>query len=419
MKKLYILLIAIFVAGASIAQCTGDRYRKHVFLDYDVTTGINFGSNIDLQGSTVQLLMDVYEPQGDVETARPLMILAHGGNFLGGTTNGADVLPLCENFSKMGYVVASVDYRVGFNNFPIPGPDSVDATETVVRTVHDIRAAIRYFKMDYSTQGNTFGIDTNMIVIGGVSAGAIAAMHTVYLDDISEMPTYIDTTQAGLGGGVEGNSGNPGYFSGNLMGCINIAGAIRDTTWMQPGDPALLSLHGDADGTVPYGTDIISLLGVVDIMEVHGSGSVAPDATAKGIDNCLYTHPGQDHTPHVSNAAYLDTTLTLMRNFMVHLVCGDPMECTYNGDILTVENYKINKDISIYPNPAINEINIDAGDHMITGVRMYNVLGKLVYSSTAPFGHTTVIQRDQFPSGIYMIEINTPEGKGLKKAILR
>ena len=61
--------------------------------------------------------------------------------------------------------------------------DSIDGTETVVRAVHDYRAAIRYFKKDFSENGNIYGIDTSLIFAGGVSAGAITAVHVAYMDN--------------------------------------------------------------------------------------------------------------------------------------------------------------------------------------------------------------------------------------------
>ncbi len=416
MKKTFTLLALLIIGLYTQAQCTGDRYRKQVFLDVTTTSDIVYGSNVNLQGNTESLKLDVHEPTGDTETNRPLLIMVHGGNFIGGSKTGADVLPLCESFAKMGYVTASIDYRVGFNGFPIPGPDSVDATETVVRVVHDIRAAIRYFKMDYSENGNTYGIDTSKIVIGGVSAGAIAVVHTAYLDDINEMPSYIDTTQAGLGGGVEGNSGNPNYTSTGILGVINIAGAIRDTSWMTPGSMPLLSFHGDADQTVPYDSDIIWLLGQVQIMRVDGSASMETRANNVGITNCLYTHPGQGHTPHVGNAAYTDTTESVMRNFLVHLVCGDPLDCSYTGSIVSIDEENI-IGLSVYPNPAKDIISFEIENGSIEEVRLVNVLGELIYSQKGSLGLIHRINSRDIPKGMYVAEIKSNTGTTTAKIL--
>ena len=44
--------------------------------------------------------MDVYTPDGDTFTQRPLIIFAHGGVFIGGDKNNFMMVELCEAFAK-------------------------------------------------------------------------------------------------------------------------------------------------------------------------------------------------------------------------------------------------------------------------------------------------------------------------------
>ena len=67
------------------AQCTGDRYKMQIFSGFDITSDILYGNNISYTGSSEDLTLDVYEPTGDTETNRPLMIICHGGNFTSGS----------------------------------------------------------------------------------------------------------------------------------------------------------------------------------------------------------------------------------------------------------------------------------------------------------------------------------------------
>ena len=326
---LSIVLIS-FSLNMFAQDCSSGRYVSEVFTTLNVTSNIQYGENINLQGTNELLMLDVYEPVGDAMAERPLIIWAHGGSFISGIKTGPDVVPLAQDFAKMGYVTASMSYRLGMNGIPFPGPDSVDATETVIRAVHDARAAIRFFKKDFAENGNTYGIDTNNIFFGGVSAGGIMAVHLAYLDKENEIPTsYIDTSQAGLGGGVEGNSGNPGY-RGNARAIINSSGALRDTAWMEAGDTPVISFHGDADATVPFGTDIISMLSVFPIMMIDGSRSIHERAENLGMNHCFDPWPGQDHVAHVSNAAYYDTLVTMSSNFLMQFVCGIAPICDYD-----------------------------------------------------------------------------------------
>ena len=46
--------------------------------------------------------MDVYTPDGDTYTERPLIIFAHGGSFYAGDKNNPTMVSLCESFAKRG-----------------------------------------------------------------------------------------------------------------------------------------------------------------------------------------------------------------------------------------------------------------------------------------------------------------------------
>ena len=143
MKKIYASVFAatllFFTTSDVTAQCNGTRYRDITFAQDSVISNITYGNNVTMANAAIALKLDVHMPQGDNAPLRPLIIMAHGGNFLGGSKTGGDVLQLCHDLSVMGYVVASVDYRVGMTGFPFPGPDSTDATESVLRATHDAK----------------------------------------------------------------------------------------------------------------------------------------------------------------------------------------------------------------------------------------------------------------------------------------
>ena len=140
------IVLCSFCLNTVAQDCSTGRYVSEVFTTLNTTSDIQYGQNIDLNGNSQNLLLDVYEPQGDTMLERPLIIWAHGGSFVGGDKTGTDIKPLAEDFAKMGYVTASIDYRLGMGGLPFPGPDSVDATETVIRAVHDARASVRFFQ---------------------------------------------------------------------------------------------------------------------------------------------------------------------------------------------------------------------------------------------------------------------------------
>src|SRR6185295_5606174 len=127
MKKIYTLLLFALTTVTANAQCGQGRFHDFVFSGNTLKSDITYGSNIKYDGSTQTLLLDIYEPQGDTMAARPLIIMAHGGAFLGGSKTGTDIVPLCKDFAKLGYVVASIEYRLGMKNFPLMDSNSASA----------------------------------------------------------------------------------------------------------------------------------------------------------------------------------------------------------------------------------------------------------------------------------------------------
>ena len=74
----------------------------------------------------------------------------------------------------------SIDYRLTPNL--IFEANAQKAYEAVIKGVHDLKAAIRYFRMN-DVYSNDFRIDSDRIFVGGVSAGAIASLNAVYISD--------------------------------------------------------------------------------------------------------------------------------------------------------------------------------------------------------------------------------------------
>lgn len=318
MKKILLgLLAGTFICQASLhAQegCGTGRYNSEVFTAFTLTSDVVYGNNPAGAG---QLKMDIYSPTGDNIAQRPVIVLAHGGSFIGGTKlDDPAVTESCKRFAKMGYVTASIEYSLGFDVFP-PSPES--AARTVYRTARELKTAVRFFRKDAAT-ANVYKINPNLIFIGGNSAGAIIALHAAYLDQYSELPAGIDTT---ANGGMEGNEfGNAGYSSVS-SGVINMAGAIGDTAWISNNtNIPVVSAHGDADGTVPFGSQTIVFGGIFPVMDVDGSGSINIKTQAEHMYADLLVFPGDDHCPWNSNALKMTQMIIHTRDFIYPIVCS-------------------------------------------------------------------------------------------------
>src|SRR6185369_3696679 len=100
----------------------------------------------------------------------------------------SSVVEMCKQFALRGYVVASIDYRLGWN--PIATEQAIRTgtfVQAVYRGLQDAKTCVRYFRMNAATQGNTYKIDTSRIVVGGDgSAGFIATAYAT-LNDTAEL----------------------------------------------------------------------------------------------------------------------------------------------------------------------------------------------------------------------------------------
>src|SRR5262249_29826760 len=138
MKNYLPALLALFCfnASAQLPDTSGGRYANDLFLQITLTSNVSYGTAMTVFSTPQTLLLDVYEPTGDTVQMRPLLIFAHGGSFLGGTKLDQDVVELCNRFAHMGYVCASIEYRLGIG-LPV---DSVNAGRAVIRAVQDMKA---------------------------------------------------------------------------------------------------------------------------------------------------------------------------------------------------------------------------------------------------------------------------------------
>lgn len=429
MKKIYFLAIgASMLFQANAQDCSGGRYDQEIFNDFDLTSDVQYGSNVSYDNSgTENLLLDIYEPTGDTETSRPLIIFIHGGTFIGGDKTENDVKPLAEMYARKGYVTSSINYRLGMNNL-LSGPSEGDASEAVMRATQDAKAAVRYFKKSFAEDNNPYGIDTSHIYLVGSSAGGFTALHLAYLDKTAEIPAFIDMNDPSLTGGIEGTSGTPGYNS-DVTAIVSLAGALGDVSWMESAnDEPVLSMHGDQDGTVPFGTDMISVA-IYEIMEVDGSETVHAKAEDLGMKNCFKAHYGADHVPHVGNQAYTDTLDLYVTQWLLHFVCGeteyckcntpeDPIDCHQAPTSSLSEYAKEDDVISAYPNPAYNELNIYANGETIEKVTVLNVNGQVVHEHLLHDQSHKVDVRN-FEEGIYFVKVTTAKGIETRKVIVK
>jgi para-nitrobenzyl esterase len=435
----FTLLLAIFSFTNFFAQtpCETGRYAEDVFTNFTVTSDITYGQNNSWNNAATVLKMDFYEPTGDTETARPLIIWVHGGSFIGGSKMDIDVKTWSERFAKKGYACASIDYRIGF--FPF---DSANAVKAVVRATQDLRAAIRFFYKDRQT-ADTYKIDTTKIYIGGSSAGAITALHVGYLDKECEIADYLNANTIASLGGLEGASGNPGY-SMDVKAVINGCGALARYSWLEAGDIPLCSFHGTNDGTVKYNRGIVNP--GTPLMYLDGSRMIHKRACAVGLDHQFYTFAGAPHVPYAGTSAaalaYMDTTVNFVRDFLVRqLGCTQAISQPENSPLQAATLYPINYcdgspvdeaceiigfdeiksvDFSIYPNPAKDKLTVEFNAEGNYSIQIIDLMGRTIVANKS-ITSGTILSLDKLTSGNYFVVISDEKSnlKGTQQLVIK
>lgn len=346
MKKIFLFFIFSFIFNQE--ECDNSRYLDEVF-DVEVDYNIQYGQNINesFWGSQVteNLYMDVYQPINDNFEFRPLIFFMFGGSFVGGSKSNSDIVALCNNYAKMGYVAVAIDYRLS-QHLLFFFPNEENAYKAVMKSIHDLKAAIRYFRMDDEFYNN-YNIDINRIFVGGISAGAIGSVNAAYLDDINEVPNFLNDDLNEIGG-LEGLSGSSGYSS-EFNGIVNLCGAVGSRDWIVENDTPIVSMHGNQDDTVPYDDSLVTLFG----LNIQVDGSYIIHEKMLELDNYsqLYTYENQGHVPFSDMRFETDFS----KDFLYDLVCYQ--------DILIGD---LNQDFSINVSDVVILINLILGNEYIS-----------------------------------------------------
>ncbi|MFN8288170.1 MAG: T9SS type A sorting domain-containing protein [Chitinophagales bacterium] len=480
-KILPFLLSALFVATAFMAKAQ-TRYLDEVFTDVQVDTTVVYAQNYEFFSGFAQLkplVMDVYRPVGDTATHRPLILLSHNGSFLPENITGAllslcfkgrkdsSMVELCKRFARRGYVAVSFDYRLGWN-----ATSSVQETRTatiiqaVYRAMQDSKSLVRYFKNDYSTNGNSWGIDTAKIVIGGSNSGAYVALAASSLNALSEINDikFVGTNGAFIKqdtigdfdgfGGFQNHDNYPG-ISSKFQCVLALGGAVGDTSWIQAGETPIISFHGVNESGTPYNTGIVTTTTGQPVIEVSGAGDYMPKVDAFGNNNAfkpsnfqqgppnkngagqtttsiegLYPFYGQGfepwnwYEPNCYNASTNMQTLNPGANpskasLYIDTIMGYSTPRLYK--LLIDQNYMgpsgINevKDIvslKLFPNPASSEINVSitANEKPITSIQLFDVTGRLVKDVTNINAFVKTIAVADLSNGIYTLSVKLTDG---------
>ena len=400
MKKISTLLILILITySSSFGQCDG-RYQTEIFSTVSVST-VNYSDVYTDQYHE----MDIYTPDGDTATNRPVVLYMHGGSFYAGDKNLTDCVDFCTSYAKRGYVAISANYRLSSNPI-IFALSSEEQYRTVLKAVADIKSAVRYLRKDHAN-GNALGIHPQGIFIGGYSAGAVLSIHLAYIDQISDLPTSPTNVQglvSSIGGTLEGDAGNDGYSS-DISGIISFAGGINDLAWIDANDEPVVFIHGTGDLTVNYncgpGTNQPTVLNLC------GMNAMKPFVDSAGVLNDTLVYTGEGHGWAGSGHAnpLFTQAVEFASNFIYPLLpCNNP-------NLGITVNKK--QEVKQFPNPAINEVNYSS-DEVINRIIIHNQMGQIVQNVFVNDKNYN-LSLSSYDKGVYYVKILFNNNSTLKK----
>jgi acetyl esterase/lipase len=242
------------------AAAIDGRYREEVFDDVVVTADIVYGQATGIDGAPEDLQLDLYVPEGDTETARPLAIVVHGGGFCCGDKSGGVSPIMATHFAKLGYVAASLNYRLLAPNGCGGTNTGGSCTTAALEGIHDGQAAVRFLR----DNAEEYGIDPDRIAISGESAGGVMAYGA---------GTWSDTP---------GESGTPGVSSA-VQAFMSLSGGLPSGLFGGAGDSPGLFFASVGDPIVPYQWSVDSVAAL----------------DAGGVIAELITYEGDVHVPFI------------------------------------------------------------------------------------------------------------------------
>lgn len=235
-------ILAFVLAGAPVsAQTSTPDWTAWLANDIRVVNNITY-----LTASNWEARLDVYVPRSS--GPHPTVIQFHGGGWTGGSREGVMLRAL--PYLEMGLAVVNVSYRLGR---VAPAPAAVEDCLCALRWV--IRNAKEY------------GFDVNRIVTTGYSAGAHLALTTGMIPTSQGLDRQCPGTEPLRVAAIVNwygitdvadllDGANTRAYAVEWLGSrpdrVEVAKRVSPLMYVRKDLPPILTIHGDADPTVPY-----------------------------------------------------------------------------------------------------------------------------------------------------------------------
>jgi len=290
MKQLLMALLVSAVSSVAAAQDSPLAWAARLENSYRIVPNVTY-----LTASNWDAKLDLYVTRTP-DKPLPTLIFIHGGGWTGGTKEGRDlaILP----YLDMGMNVVNVEYRLA-------------RVAQAPAAVEDCRCALRWLIQ----HAKEYGVDVNKIVVSGDSAGGHLALTTgmlpasAGLDRECPGPDNLNVAAIVNWYGISDVSElldgpNMKAYAVQWLGSASdreqIARRVSPLTYVRAGLPPVLTIHGDADPTVPYTQSV----------RLHKA------LTDAGVANELMTIPGGKHGFDCCTLAQRTSAYAKIREFL-------------------------------------------------------------------------------------------------------
>ncbi len=241
----------------------------------------------------LNLKIDIYYPEADSLEKRPLILFIHGGGFYIGDKKSEAMVEWCRYFAGMGYVTASVNYRLGFK------PLGPSVERAGYRALQDVHSAMRFLVKN----ADRYGIDPDYLFAAGSSAGGVTSLNLAFMRNKNRPESTGSSLLYNDLGDIESSSNNISQKF-QLRAIANMWGAVNDLALLNNAKTSVISFHGDADKIVPIDydfpfQDMKSGFSSLVLKKMYGSLPIHIKLKELGIREELHIFESAGHSPHV------------------------------------------------------------------------------------------------------------------------
>ncbi|CAN5492125.1 hypothetical protein BH11BAC1_BH11BAC1_27490 [soil metagenome] len=432
-SKPFLFLSFIILSVNSFSQapayCSTNRFTEvaifdssDIRIDYNLVYAV---SKNYFTGVNDTLRMNVFYPDTTIDTmsARPFILLIHGGAFIGGSLNEMEYQ--CMEFARRGFVTATISYRLGWN---CSGTDflsicllcgnlGANVKTATYEAAQDGRAAMRYIDAIHIQ----YKIDSDNYFIGGTSAGSITAMHTAFWDQ-QEADTFCPWATAQVG--LLDTAGNSLPHTYQFKGVIDNCGAVsRDSVILNNGNIPLISFHDEGDCVVPNQYGQVISCACQAFYWVAGSAALHSMLDANGICTSMNLVPLS-----INHCSFPEYELINRASCFIRSVLCDSCQTSYNNtpyvlqrcsNANSVEEINSLYNIHIFPNPVKEELHFNGcASNSKYLVLLYDLSGRIVFKEMITGKLQNTFQLNGINAGCYFLKITSATESRIEKILL-